>query len=139
MQRMLVRFVNAIRLPLLIIIGFIFALIIVAQNVYFFEIGDNITRLKAQNRALKIQNEELQANINRVLEERSDLNLAAIDFELHSARLGDVVHLSDPKNEGFQNSELEDTWVKLRGFARDTWDKLFTKNNLDKAYLTGQI
>ncbi len=132
------RFVHSARIPVVLIIIFLISIFLVAQRVYLFQLGDRITALKEEIRSVRSQNDELEFQISQILETKRLEKAAYEDFALRSAKLDEIVVLSEPTmNCGASDG---DAWAKVYKAARDTWDLLVARPlQLNKCDIAGSI
>ena len=111
-----------LRMPAIIATLFLLSIILIAQRVYMVQVGDRISIIASELRSVKSHNDELQYEISRHSEAGKLIQTAREDFGLRSAKLDEIVVLTEPISVG--KDPGVSSWKKLRTAMVSGWETI---------------
>lgn len=138
MKKKVADFLIRMRVPIMMVVFFLFSLVLVAQRVSLIRIGDRITYLQNEMRSTASIKSELQYEIGRLLDTDKLAHSAFEDFGLRSAKFNEIVILEEPIIE--VGSPGNGPWEKVLVALTNSWETIVAGISKDKALeISGSI
>ncbi len=126
------------RVPIMLVVFFLFSLVLVAQRVSLIRIGDRIAYLQNEIRTTASVNSELQYEIGRMLDTDKLAVVAFEDFGLRSAKFNEIVVLEEPVKE--VGSPGNGPWEKVLVALSNSWETIVAGISKDETLeISGSI